>query len=52
MARKHIVSAYFTFVAVDESLRPIEIAPVIAETEDEKQRYRQADERRQQRMRL
>ena len=51
MARKHIVSAYFTFVAVDESLRPIEIAPIIPETEDEKRRYREADERRQQRMR-
>ena len=51
MARKHMVSAYFTFVAVDESLRPIEIAPIIPETEDEKRRYREADERRQQRMR-
>ena len=51
MQRKHIVSAYFTFVAVDESLRPIEVAPVIPETEDEKRRYRQADARRQRRMR-
>src|SRR4051812_32224354 len=30
--RKHIVSAYFTFVGVDEHLRPIEIPPVIPET--------------------
>src|SRR3954470_858146 len=34
MHRKHIVSAYFTFVAVDESLKPVEIAAVIAETVD------------------
>jgi acyl-CoA hydrolase len=48
--RKHIVSAYFTFVAVDKNLRPIEIPPVIPETDDEKRRHAQADERRKQRM--
>jgi len=52
MQRKHIVSAYFTFVAVDEQLCPIEIAPVIPETDDEKRRYREADDRRQRRIRL
>src|SRR5262245_902819 len=50
MDRKHIVSAYFTFVAVDESQNPVEIAPVIPETEDEKRRFQQADERRKRRV--
>jgi acyl-CoA hydrolase len=47
LERKHIVSAYFTFVAVDEHLKPVAIAPVLPETEDEKRRYLQADQRRQ-----
>src|SRR5437762_13158006 len=46
MQRKHIVSAYFTFVGVDEDLKPVELPPVIAATEDEKRRFMQADERR------
>lgn len=50
MARKHIVSAYFTFVAVDDSLRPVEAPPVIPETEDERRRYEQAEQRRRARM--
>jgi acyl-CoA hydrolase len=50
MERKHIVSAYFTFVGVDEKLCPTEIPPIIPETEDEKRRYREADERREMRL--
>jgi len=50
LSRKHIVSAYFTFVAVDEHMNKVEIPPVIAETEDEKRRYQQAEQRRQARM--
>ena len=50
LARKHIVSAYFTFVAVDEQMNKVEIPPVIPETEDEKRRYLQAEQRRQARM--
>ena len=50
LQRKHIVSAYFTFVGVDDKLCPVEIAPILPETEDEKRRYREADERRQMRL--
>src|SRR4051794_6166425 len=51
MQRKHIVSAYFTFVGVDEKLCPVEIAAIIPETEDEKRRFQEADERREMRLR-
>lgn len=43
-------SAYYTFVAVDQSGRPIEVPPVIAETDDEKARFESALRRRQLRL--
>ena len=43
-------TAYYTFVAVDQSGRPIEVAPVIPETDDEKERYDSALRRRQLRL--
>ncbi|MEZ0538793.1 acyl-CoA thioesterase [Fibrella arboris] len=43
-------SAYYTFVAVDQSGRPIEVPPVIAESDDEKARYESALRRRQLRL--
>lgn len=48
--RKHIVSAYFVFVAVDDDLRPVEAPPLIPETPDEKRRYEKAELRRQNRI--
>ncbi|ARK12152.1 acyl-CoA thioesterase [Fibrivirga algicola] len=43
-------SAYYTFVAVDQSGRPIEVPPVIAESEAEKARFESALRRRQLRL--
>ena len=39
--------AIYTFVAVDDTGRPVEIAPIIPETELEKQRYEAALRRKQ-----
>lgn len=48
--RKHTSSAYLTFVALDESNRPLTVLPVIPETEDEKRRWKEAGMRRDQRL--
>lgn len=50
--KRHTCSAYLTFVALDESGKPVAVAPVIPETDEEKRRYRQAGERRENRLAL
>ncbi|MEM1282841.1 MAG: acyl-CoA thioesterase [Chlamydiota bacterium] len=48
--KKHILTAFFTFVAIGTDGKPIKIAPVIPESKDEIRRYREADIRRQKRL--
>jgi acyl-CoA hydrolase len=50
--RRHTSSGYLTFVALDEQGTPVEIVPVIPETEDEIRRFREAGERREYRLSL
>lgn len=50
--RKHVASAYLTFVAIDEMGKPREVPPVIADTEEEKRRYEEAQVRRESRLKL
>lgn len=42
----HILSAYFTFVAIDELGIPVPVAPIIPGTLLEKRRYKEAELRR------
>ena len=45
--RRHVSSAYLTFVAIDAAGNRIMVPPVIPETEDEKRRYDGAARRRE-----
>ena len=47
---RHVLSAYFTFVAIDGDGRPTTICPVIPETDEEKIRFEEAENRRQLRL--
>jgi acyl-CoA hydrolase len=46
----HTNSAYLTFVGVDENGKPVKTYEIIPETDEEKRRYEEALERRQQRL--
>ncbi len=48
--RRHIASAYMTFVALDRNNRPMVLPPLILETDDEVRRNQQAKDRRERRL--
>lgn len=50
LEQKDILSAYFTFVAIDDDLKPIEVIPVIPETADQIVRFEAAEKRRKSRL--
>lgn len=50
--QKHTCSAYLTFVAIDAQGNRVPIPPVIPETDEERRRFDDAGERRQQRLAL
>lgn len=47
LQRVHILSAYFTFVALDDHLKPVEVPAVLPQSVEEKRRYEDAEKRRQ-----
>jgi acyl-CoA hydrolase len=47
---RHTASAYLTLVAMGQDGRPVEVPPVIMETEDEKRRNRESAARRKTRL--
>jgi acyl-CoA hydrolase len=49
-ARKHTTTAFLTFVALDEAGQPVPVPPLIVKTSQERRRYREAGERRGQRL--
>jgi acyl-CoA hydrolase len=50
--RIHTNTAYLTFVGVDEEGRPVKAPQAIPETEDEKRRFEEALQRRENRLRF
>ncbi|NHI92637.1 MAG: acyl-CoA thioesterase [Candidatus Lokiarchaeota archaeon] len=48
--KKHVASAYLTFVALDARNRPTEIPNIILETDEQKRRYDEAKRRREYRI--
>ena len=47
---RHVNSAYLVFVAVDDEGKPRPVPPLVAETEDERRRQREAKLRRERRI--
>jgi acyl-CoA hydrolase len=48
--RRHTSTAYLTMVALDDDGKPIQVPPLLAETEDERRRQREAELRRANRL--
>ncbi|MBT8102957.1 MAG: acyl-CoA thioesterase, partial [Gammaproteobacteria bacterium] len=48
---RHVVSAYLTFVALDDDGDPHSVPPVLPQTEAEMRRFEEAGKRRDQRLR-
>jgi uncharacterized protein (TIGR00369 family) len=48
--RRHTASAYLTFVALDINGRPMPLSPLLLETDEEKRRNREAQDRRKTRL--
>jgi uncharacterized protein (TIGR00369 family) len=48
--KRHTASAYLTYVALDRDSRPMPLAPLILETEEEMRRNREAKARRETRL--
>jgi uncharacterized protein (TIGR00369 family) len=48
--RTHTNTAYLVYVALDDAGRPVPVPPLKAETEDEKRRMEQAQERQERRL--
>ncbi|MEN9654431.1 MAG: hypothetical protein RL235_543 [Chlamydiota bacterium] len=50
LSEVEIMSAYFTFVAIDEEHKSVSVPPVLPETPDEIRRYEEAETRQAQRI--
>jgi acyl-CoA hydrolase len=48
--RRHTSAAYLTMVALDDEGEPVPVPPLVAETEDERRRQREAELRRANRL--
>ena len=48
--RRHTNSCYLTFVAIDDNGRPIEVPPLLPETDGERRRHSAARDRRRRRL--
>lgn len=49
---RHAVSAYLTFVAIDEHGRPVAVPAILPQSSEEKRRFQEGEERREARLAL